>query len=399
MGGSRKINHFVLLTFIAFYAKASLWNGLCQCTETTVTCYNFDIKPPWKSFQLINFTSSYEIISFEECSIEFMGKDFYDLFASAVELRFSNCNISFASEKKKVLEDPSQSKITKLYFKDSTLERNDFGYGFSSLVDLESLHIYNSALHFNELQVSYDVRLKFKELRIVESGLKYLSEMDKLINLEVLDLTGNPLRSTKPRPTLQLNQRLTHLSIESTSIGRLSNLPTSLEYLNIRNSSWNVITEDDFQFLLNLKHLDVSANHIVFDEKNLGAFDDLMALEYLNVSNNTFVDLSSRIFAGVSNVKELCISNANIDFLSKETFANLRKLEIVDLSNNNLKVFNKSVLLGLDDLKVLNLRGNDIENLKKQSFEGLKELTVEFDNWWVKKRSIWEKLCMFCYTF
>lgn len=347
----------------------------------------------------MNFTSPYEVISFEDCSIEYMGKDFYDLFTSAVELRFSRCNISFASEKKHVLEDPSQSKITRLYFKDSTLGRNDFGYGFSSLADLESIHIHDSALHFNELQVSYAVRLKFKELRIVNSGLKYLSEMDKLINLEVLYLTGNPLTSTKPRPTLQLNQRLTHLSIESTNIGRLSNLPTSLEYLNVRNSLWNVVNEDDFQFLLNLKHLDISGNHIVFDERNLAAFDDLMALEYLNVSNNTFVELSPRIFEGLSNIRELCMSNDNIDLIPKEAFVNLRKLQILDLSHNNLKEFNNTLLIGLDDLKVLNLRGNNIGNLRKKSFDCLKHLRVEFDNWSVKKRSVWEKFCMFCYTF
>lgn len=162
MADFRNIEKLFYFVFLSLCVKVLLLNknNLSHSEETKITCYNFSIKPPWNNFQLMNFTSNYKKIIFEDCSIEFVGKDFYNLFPSAEELLFSNCRVNFSNEKHKVIEAPTNSKVKRLSFYRSILGKNYLGYGFSSIINLESLQIYYSKLYYNEFQISYAVKLK-----------------------------------------------------------------------------------------------------------------------------------------------------------------------------------------------------------------------------------------------
>ena len=100
-----------------------------------------------------------------------------------------------------------------------------------------------------------------------------------------------------------------------------------------------------------MKHLRLDTNRLT--ALKAGMFNELVAVEILNLSNNY------------------------INSIENKTFSNLNKLDILWLSNNSLEMLNHGMFFGLDSLKTLILAKNPLTTLPADVFKHLpRPLTI-----------------------
>lgn len=197
---------------------------------------------------------------------------------------------------------------------------------FMKFPKLDSLTIRGyDIINFNNISHFCNIR----KLSLINSGIKNIEPIYKLIQLEFLDLSLNEISDISP-----------------------------LKYLiHLREINLNRNYISNIEVLANLskiKHLYLKLNSI----SDITPITKLEKLETLELSNNHIVDID-RIFS-INSLSKLYLSqnkiqnfNININSLSLST---------LDLSFNNIK--NISGLKNLTNLKELFLAGNKIFNIK-----------------------------------
>ncbi|MFX0005918.1 MAG: leucine-rich repeat domain-containing protein [Candidatus Hermodarchaeota archaeon] len=128
----------------------------------------------------------------------------------------------------------------------------------------------------------------------------------------------------------------------------------NLEYLDLKGNKIENI--DGFDYLTNLRFLDLSKNNIS-DLKGLNIFHNL---RILNLSKNNLNSLPDSV-GMLEELRKLKLANNNLQELPK-TLNNLKKLEIIDLSFNNFNSF-PSILCELKSLKEIHLKGSNLKDL------------------------------------
>ncbi|XP_071417331.1 toll-like receptor 7 isoform X1 [Pithys albifrons albifrons] len=265
---------------------------------------------------------------------------------------------------------------------------------FSELGNLEVLYLGQNCYYRNPCNVSFEIEqtafLELKKLTILSlksnnlthippnlsSTLKELyiynnmiqviqeEDLSALINLEILDLSGNcPRCYNAPYPCIPCHN--SSIDIHSKAFDSLRNL----RILRLHSNSLQSIPSNWFKNLMNLKELDLSQNFLIKEIGDAQFLKFIPNLVELDLSFNfelktysPFLNLS-KTFSSLSNLETLRLKG----YVFKELRArdlhpllHLANLSVLDLGTNFIKVANLSVFKEFPALKFIDLSVNKI---------------------------------------
>lgn len=244
----------------------------------------------------------------------------------------------------------------------------------NSLLDLSSFGLIDPATGRLCLQELHDLDLSLNKLELVpeNSGvatlrnLKFLnlssnhiSEIAELAfsalkNLNVLDLSGNQLRSLPGR--LFRDSEMTVLRLANNG---LMELPSGL-----------------FKMLAKLLVLDVSGNQITSDTLNKETFADLIRLVVLDLSNNRLRSINAFTFQNQYSLQVLSLEGNDLETVEDGAFVTLYNLHTLKLARNRFRHLSDSALTGLFMLNTLSLASNQLEHVHEDAFRNCTNLQV-----------------------
>ncbi|CAG9811982.1 unnamed protein product [Chironomus riparius] len=187
--------------------------------------------------------------------------------------------------------------------------------------------------------------------------------MDKL---GVNNLVGNPFRNCN-------NLKKLHLSDNSLSaIPAYAFSNTILESLKLNQNKITSINSVSFDNLVHLEFLDLSNNSplALVDD----TFDHLENLKFLHMSSCGITSLHPRLFDNLGELRELDTSGNNVTTVVANLFSSLKKLEILNLANCGLTGITASAIQNNTELLKLNLENNNIKNFNAELFNGQQKL-------------------------
>ena len=195
-------------------------------------------------------------------------------------------------------------------------------------------------------------------LKIVYSGMTSLSKNDVVsqnMSLSILDLTGNKFSSV---PTVALASLV------------------KLKILSLSSNTLSVLTASAFSGLQSLSGLDLSQNKLTRIEN--GVFNALattltqLDLRDCRLTRNVLDPLNV-----LSALRNLDLSNNQIDSIPNNFFINMRNLNVLNLQANLLTSISSSTFYGLESsLTDLNLAANSITVFGPQTFSSM--VTLKF---------------------
>ena len=241
---------------------------------------------------------------------------------------------------------------------------------------------------------------KVKNLNLAGLGKAGVTIPEGLVNLEVLDLSGNRLKPSIFSPTKLPDDlgKLTEIDLSGNilpNIDLIANIP-SLETVRVTNNSFTKLTVPGE--LINLKDIDLRNNgltEITFEEgldslttvnlskndlKSLDGLATLKAIEILDASENDYTKLT---MPEIFSLKELNLNNSALaSFVLGEGFENL---EVVTIAKNDLagSVFTGPVSFpnDLNKLRILDLRDNELSSFTVPAgLISLETLSLEKNN-------------------
>jgi Leucine-rich repeat (LRR) protein len=112
----------------------------------------------------------------------------------------------------------------------------------------------------------------------------------------------------------------------------------------------NVIHENTFNGLSNLKKIDFSYNQIKAIHPNL--FNGLANLEIINISYNQIEVIHENTFNGLTSLKEIDFSCNQIKEIHPNTFNELTNLEIINFRRNKIEIIHENTFNGLSNLNL-----------------------------------------------
>ncbi|XP_070589231.1 trophoblast glycoprotein [Erythrolamprus reginae] len=212
---------------------------------------------------------------------------------------------------------------------------------------------------------------------------------------------------------------LTHNCISNlSSASFLSASLLNLTLLDLRGNQLSWVGAETFAGLSHLKHLDLSDNLLTWlSPMALG--NTSSPLEELNLSsslyNNSVVLLVAELLqtGSLLNLKHLDLSDNNLIYLPARMFSALPSLEHLDVGSNSL-VSLRNVLLGsLQQLHSFNLGGNGFKTLRNDTLlqlQGLPWLSLNLSgnpwvcdchvkdlvNWLKESKQVWAKGSLGC---
>ena len=205
---------------------------------------------------------------------------------------------------------------------------------------LNNNHIVNFGIAFKPLISLTVLNLSFnKIIFIYEYSFKYN------VNLRELAINSNPIVNIHRKSFRKLT-KLTHLRINGTFLNYLPfglfKTNSMLIILTLRMSI-NKISLDTFNFLCNLKELDLAYNGLQITDFSRYIFAGLINLEIINLENNFLSDLSSVCFLDNPNLKSLFLNFNYIYKVHDDFFARLPRLNVLNLQGNHpsLKIESK----------------------------------------------------------
>ena len=192
------------------------------------------------------------------------------------------------------------------------------------------------------------------------------------INLSNNKLTNIPRFNITNVEALNLSNNLLTVA----AADDLLNFFGALKYLNFSNNNISNITT--FQMLtagtIQLIQLDLSHNIITSISEYV--FENLVKLQYLELSYNPFTDIDNRTSYAIGSLKalnHLGLSHCHLSSLPGELLQHFDNLTSLDLSGNYFQQVDPSLRLA-GSLTNLILDNNLIETLNHDSFEGLDRL-------------------------
>lgn len=183
----------------------------------------------------------------------------------------------------------------------------------------------------------------FKDLDLYDNRIKHISSnVNKLVNLENLDLSFNKIKHIKNVDQLV---HLKNLYFVQNKISEIENLSTLKKLVNLELGGNRIseILPDSFKGLENLEELWLGKNSI----KRLINLSPLKSLKILSIQANRLTEIEG--LEELENLEELYLSH---NFISKiGGLAKNRKLTTLDITSNKItKVENLAHLENLTDL-------------------------------------------------
>lgn len=182
---------------------------------------------------------------------------------------------------------------------------------------------------------------------------------------------------------------------------------SDLLVLNLTSGSIFSLKPFVFANLSTLQNLDLSNNKINRIEQD--AFQGLHQLLFLNITNNLLGEIYNNAFDGLTSVGEIRLSNNHIGPIQQDAFKNLPNLYYLDLSGN--AILSIRFCEGLKPLYFLNLKENKLKvidssevrsqiiNLSENRLENLGVLHKLLQNSEVQAISLKQNRLSICYPF
>ncbi|XP_046977791.1 leucine-rich repeat-containing protein 70-like [Vanessa cardui] len=157
---------------------------------------------------------------------------------------------------------------------------------------------------------------------------------------------------------------------------------TKLEYLNLASNKFTVMSQLNFNSLVNLREIILDNNNIGDDIETKSLFDEQgyglpLSIQSISISGINLDNLNLEYFKPVEKtLKKLVISNNNLNTIVKLP----QWLEYLDYSNNPIKKITTEEFEPLVYLKELKLNNLDIEEIPKNVFATLILTNLELKN-------------------
>ncbi|XP_014661389.1 PREDICTED: leucine-rich repeat-containing protein 15-like [Priapulus caudatus] len=165
------------------------------------------------------------------------------------------------------------------------------------------------------------------------------------------------------------DNRLTNLT--AASLAGLRNV----ERLYLRKNTIHTISPGAFSELSELRELHVADNRISCAAASCdGAFDGLDKLAKLEFGNNDVSMVTAAMLAPLRAVVTLVLRDNRIETIEPDAFRQLPQLTNLFLSGNELHL-SSGIFTGLENLRELDLENNSIFHLHENEFSGLDNLT------------------------
>lgn len=232
-----------------------------------------------------------------------------------------------------------------------------------------------------------------------------------MVNIKKLDLSFNPLSKDAITNILSEPKTVRELNLAGTGIDEISALETPfLQVLNVSHNSISKVNEKVFERATLLENLDMSSNLLQNMKSVSKVWPIINSLQYLDLSNNSFEVISHGDLDNLEMLKALSLTdlsyctriekNAFKDLpnLSKLRAYNYPRLGYMDVQGilqslpglESLDIEIKDSVVGSDQiqpaqhprLKELGIRGNRLRSISSGTLAGLKsrQLTINLRN-------------------
>jgi Leucine-rich repeat (LRR) protein len=148
----------------------------------------------------------------------------------------------------------------------------------------------------------------------------------------------------------------------------------TVEELSINFGLFNQISNYLFENYTKLKELNMSNNNIEIIPNN--SFIYLKELVVLDLSKNKITNLSSTSFYGLKKLHELDLGGNQITEIQDWLFNSTIELKKLKIGNNRLKSINNKIFKNLFDIEEIYLDHNQIESLEKDFFNETNYLQI-----------------------
>ena len=240
------------------------------------------------------------------------------------------------------------------------------GYNVFGVLDLDHCNITNISQNaFRSLTELIGIDLSFNNLSHITSNI--FSPCNR--SLQLIDLTGNQIRSIDIEEQFADLNSLTHFHLNKNGIHKIKGKFSMFPHLYHLDISENELWHIDTNILKNtteLRSIFLHGNHISTISED--AFYGCGDLQYLNLSNNLLKTLSPIIFSEMPELLDLNLSNNTIAFIHQNTFSKCQKLLVLNLSMNCIGSMSDGVLYGLFSLQTFDASSNSMNSFSKDAF-------------------------------
>lgn len=333
-------------------------------------------------------------ISFNK-DLDFLGVEnvTHDLPMTAIEIFKFQKVISplshFTMILKTYLKELKKTKIRELYADSNRISLVELGVIPNLPKTLEKISINNNFLipgtYFEETQ-----NLSIKVLNISSSITHRVINEDSTWPWCIDAIKGFDFEfsfdGTSLSDDLKHKMKLATQDLEFLNIAALlaSGLPKTLREVNLSGGSLQFeIPEVHFKDN-ELERVDLSFNKF---RSLIGPLNNLLKLNYLDLSSNSCPDISNVFFSGTPNIKTLIFQNncLGIVFSTREgeqVFRSLKHLETINLSDNKIHYLPKTIFKSQNHMKEISLNRNSIEHfqLKLNHMKSLLFLDISNNN-------------------
>lgn len=275
----------------------------------------------------------------------------------------------------------SSPELMQLYLSDNYIEVIDINV-FSSCSKLTSLSLDNN--HIAKIENgAFRNNYRLKELRLQNNKLTKIlrTQFETLPDLLELHLQNNAIMEVEPGAFKTLkslqhinlqNNVLTHLGdvflhdapslvsiqIDSNVLASLNKSLNGQSNLKVMWLSHNKLTKLDKSLFADLYQVQrIYLNNNSIENIELGTFESMQALVFLDLSFNLLEEITSKTFAELRGLNELHLTDNRISRIDANSFAALKKLTVLNLSNNPIMKLHKYMFQ--KDLPIQNLYLNN----------------------------------------
>ncbi|XP_013784663.1 uncharacterized protein LOC106468768 [Limulus polyphemus] len=231
-------------------------------------------------------------------------------------------------------------------------------------------------------------------VHVPSSSLKVLFNLRELdlsnnliVSLEAQDFAGMPLLEL-----LYLNSNMIH-SIAARTFQYLNDL----KELYLDHNNITVLYKDNFIGLQNLKHLYLDMNKLIslstdvfinlqdladvyLDENLIYSLANMTAesssIRMISMQNNNLKgQLNENTFSGMPNLREIYLTDNDLEEITTNALSKLVQLQILVLINNRIKTISNNAFTHLWNLITLDLGNNQIQSLPITAFYNLTSLS------------------------
>jgi len=166
-------------------------------------------------------------------------------------------------------------------------------------------------------------------LDLSDLNLKEIPRIDDFTHLEILNISDNPFQNFENFKHSHVKSLIAH----SIGLNHLQNLLhfSSLEHLDL--SSNQIYQVNHLSFLRNLKSLSIDSDYISLED--LSSLKELPFFESLKYKNKNLKEIDLDKFEFMKNLKNLNISG-NFNLKKFKNIEKMKKLEILDIRDTSL---------------------------------------------------------------